>query len=226
MARIAAAKANGEENKGRKASKAFRRQQLIDATIDCLAEWGYAETTLARVSDRAGLSRGIVNFHFESKENLLIATLQHLADEYAANWSDAVNRAGPAPQDRLQALVRADFNRTVNTRRKLAAWCAFWGEARSRPTYNALCGARNDAFHLLVNELFRQLVEDGGYAGDPTLIALSFDCLLEGLWLRLTVAPQDITLDSAREAAMEFLRSAFPAHFPRMKHDDPSGDTA
>ena len=69
------------EKRGRKASKETRRQQLIEATIDSLARRGYSETTMADVADGAGLSRGIVNFHFESKEKLLVATLQYMADE-------------------------------------------------------------------------------------------------------------------------------------------------
>ncbi len=215
MAVAAKSKTDVDDNKGRKASKEFRRQQLIDATIDCLAEFGYSATTLAGVSDRAGLSRGIVNFHFESKENLLIATLQFLADEYAANWKDAVAKAGDNPVEQLRALVHADFNRTVNTRRKLAAWCAFWGEARSRPTYNALCGARDAAYQELVRKLCRQIAREARHPGDSDIIALSLDSLLEGLWLRMMLAPQDIKLDLAREAAMEFLRNAFPNHYPR-----------
>ena len=63
------------EKRGRKASKETRQQQLIEATIDSLAKRGYSETTMADVADGAGLSRGIVNFHFESKEKLLVATL-------------------------------------------------------------------------------------------------------------------------------------------------------
>jgi TetR/AcrR family transcriptional repressor of bet genes len=63
----------------RKASKEMRRQQLIEATIDTLATKGYAATTLADVAKAAGLSGGIVNFHFETKDKLLVETLRQLA---------------------------------------------------------------------------------------------------------------------------------------------------
>src|SRR5512144_3072817 len=84
----------GGDKKGRKASKETRRQQLIEATIDSLAKRGYSETTMADVADGAGLSRGIVNFHFESKEKLLVATLQYMADEYSQHWRAALQNAG------------------------------------------------------------------------------------------------------------------------------------
>ena len=93
---IASRKVAAQENpsRGRKAPKETRRLQLIEATIDSLAKRGYAETTMADVTEGAGLSRGIVNFHFESKEKLLVATLQHMYEEYAAHWRAAQLTAG------------------------------------------------------------------------------------------------------------------------------------
>src|SRR3954468_22746588 len=141
------------EKRGRKASKEVRQQQLIEATIDSLAKRGYAETTMADVADGAGLSRGIVNFHFESKEKLLVATLQYMYDEYSAHWRTALQKAGDDPARQLQVLVAADFDRSICNKRKLAAWCAFWGEAKSRPTYQALSSARDAVYQNIFIDL-------------------------------------------------------------------------
>jgi AcrR family transcriptional regulator len=208
--------AKGEaERKGRKASKETRRLQLIEATIDSLARRGFAETTMADVADGAGLSRGIVNFHFESKEKLLVATLQHMADEYSAHWRAALLSAGDDPARQLAALVEADFDRSICNKRKLAAWCAFWGEAKSRPTYQALCGARDEAYQRVFIELCRRLKAEGGYDFDAHSTALAICAMLEGLWLRLMMGAEDVTRESALHAAMDFLASAFPRHFRR-----------
>ena len=203
------------ERRGRKASKETRRLQLIEATIDSLARRGYAETTMADVADGAGLSRGIVNFHFESKDKLLIATLQHMADEYSAHWRGALERAGPEPAARLSALVAADFDRAVCSRRKLAAWCAFWGEARSRPTYQALCGARDEKYQNVITALCDTLIREGGYPLDATQAALALDAVLEGLWLRLMMGGDDMTREKALSAARSVLAALFPRHFPK-----------
>lgn len=203
------------ERKGRKASKETRRQQLIEATIDSLARRGYSETTMADVADGAGLSRGIVNFHFESKEKLLVATLQAMADEYSAHWRAALVKAGDRPADQLKALVAADFDRAICNKRKLAAWCAFWGEAKSRPTYQALCGARDEAYQQVFIDLCERLRDEGGYDFDPTATALGISAMLEGLWLRLMMGTEDVTREIALKAANEFLGSAFPRHYGR-----------
>ncbi|MDR6756745.1 TetR/AcrR family transcriptional repressor of bet genes [Mycoplana sp. BE70] len=202
------------EKKGRKASKETRRLQLIEATIDSLAKRGYAETTLADVADGAGLSRGIVNFHFESKENLLIATLQYMADEYANHWNSALEKAGDRAANRLWALVAADFDRKICTKRKLAAWCAFWGEAKSRPTYQALCGARDVKYQETVISLCTALKEEGGYSYAPEAMALAVCATLEGLWLRLMMG-DGTTRENALAAAIEAIVALFPMHIAR-----------
>ncbi len=196
--------------RARKVTKEARRQQLIEATIDSLAKRGYAETTLADVAEGAGLSRGIVNFHFESKENLLIATLQFLAEEYTAHVEAALAKAGASAAARLWAVVAADFDRRVCTRRKIAAWCAFWGEAKSRPTYQALCGARDDRFESSVQGLVAEL--EGTTEAEAAALTLAICAMLEGLWVRLMMDPR-LRREEAQAAAVAALVAGFPRHF-------------
>jgi TetR/AcrR family transcriptional repressor of bet genes len=216
--RTVAGKKSDAEKRGRKASKEVRRLQLIEATIDSLAKRGYAETTMADVADGAGLSRGIVNFHFESKEKLLVATLQHMYDEYSAHWRGALERAGDDPARQLKALVAADFDRSICTKRKLAAWFAFWGEAKSRPTYQALSGARDAVYQTVFVDLCRRLKDEAGYAYEPQPLAMALSTMLEGLWLRLMMGAEDTTRETALVAASEFLSAAFPKHYPTANH--------
>ncbi|TJV40810.1 MAG: transcriptional regulator BetI [Mesorhizobium sp.] len=202
------------EKRGRKASKEVRRLQLIEATIDSLAKRGYAETTMAHVADGAGLSRGIVNFHFESKEKLLIATLQHMYDEYSVHWRASLQKAGDDPARQLQQLVWADFDRSICNKRKLAAWLAFWGEAKSRPTYQALSSSRDNYYQQVFIDLCTTLKHSGSYAYEPQAMALALSAMLEGLWLRLMMGTEDTTRETALLAANEFLSAAFPKHYP------------
>ena len=125
--------ATAEKVKSRRtASREQRRQQLIDATMKCIARKGLTGMTLSDVAKEAGLSQGIVHLHFESKENLLTETLLSLADEYRTQFDKALNRAGPAAADKLQAIMEHDLRPSILDRRKLAVWFAFWGEVKSR----------------------------------------------------------------------------------------------
>jgi TetR/AcrR family transcriptional repressor of bet genes len=198
----------------RKASKDFRRNQLIEATIGAIARKGYAAMTLADVARAAGMSGGIVNFHFESKEKLLIATLRHLAGEYRQNWQQALKTAGACPAARLAALATADFNDVVCTPDKLAAWSAFWAEAQNRPTYMEHCGANDAEFHVAVRGLVAEIIADGGYEErDAGRIARALDALLEGLWLDLITAYSPVTREEAVTTVYACLCAFFPRHF-------------
>ncbi|WP_413988168.1 TetR family transcriptional regulator C-terminal domain-containing protein [Labrys okinawensis] len=207
------------EARGHKASKETRQLQLIEATIDSLAKRGYAETTTALVAVGAGLSRGIVNFHFESKEKLLVATLQYMADEYAAHWRAAYEKGGGDPARQLASMVTADFDRSICSKRKLAAWCAFWGEAKSRPTYQALCGKRDQAYHDIIIEICQALKADGRYDFNARATAMGLSAMLEGLRLRLLLGAEGLNRETACQAAFEHLASIFPRHFSRSDLD-------
>jgi AcrR family transcriptional regulator len=63
--------------------RAATRAALLDAAIDCLAEKGYAGTTIRRIAERAGVTRGAVEHHFASKAELLGATTRHIRTKAA-----------------------------------------------------------------------------------------------------------------------------------------------
>lgn len=197
----------------RKASKEARREQLIEATIDTLASKGFAAMTLADVAKAAGLSGGIVNFHFETKDKLLVETLRHLALEYRTNWRSAIAMAGPSAAERLEALLSADFNEVVCTPRTLSAWCAFWAEAQSRPTYLEHCSANDDEYQQVITDLVSELVKEGGYAFAPAPIARSLEAMMEGLWLDLMTTQSPFSRQEALETVFAALAALFPQHF-------------
>ncbi|HEY7053152.1 MAG TPA: TetR/AcrR family transcriptional regulator [Mycobacterium sp.] len=78
------------------------RARLLDATIDCLVQYGYNGTTTPRVAEMAGVTRGAQVHHFGSKNDLVIAALQHLAAKRAAavvgNVGDLTSAKDPVGQ--------------------------------------------------------------------------------------------------------------------------------
>jgi AcrR family transcriptional regulator len=60
---------------------AAMRTRLLDATVECLVTYGYAGTTTPRVAERAGVTRGAQIHHFRSKEDLVVAAIEHLAQQ-------------------------------------------------------------------------------------------------------------------------------------------------
>lgn len=198
----------------RKQARGARRQQLIEATLWSLATHGYARTTLNVVARRAGISHGLVIFHFESKESLLTETLRYLADEYRQNWSEALRSAGDqSTAGRLEALLLADFEPTICTPERLAAWCSFWGEAQSRPLYQDNCGSNDEEYSRVVETLCADLIAEAGYSGDPVRIARVLRVTIEGVWLDLMTMRAPYSRDEALATVMTCASAFFPRHF-------------
>ncbi|MDP1701014.1 MAG: TetR/AcrR family transcriptional regulator [Aestuariivirga sp.] len=202
----------------RKASRPVRRQQLIDATIVVLARKGYSALTVADVAKTAGLSVGIINFHFESKEKLLASCLTHLAEEYYRNWQEALAVPGASVAEKLQMVILGDFNDKIFTPDKLAAWIAFWGETQGRPVYTEICSAYDEERAKAVGSLCEKIIKDGGYKLVPNTVMRALESLGDGLWLGVAAgnsqAKFTITASQARQALQAMLVSFFPKHFP------------
>jgi len=191
-----------------------RRGQLILATIRSVADKGLADTTIATVAQEAGLSQGIVNLHFRSKEGLLTETLRYLADEYRSACLAAAERAGDSAVDGLLAMVELDFRGSICARDKLAVWFAFWGERRFRPTYRRICAERDRSYDDMVRAMCARLCEAGDYPDvDPALVADGLSALTDGLWLDLLVRPESMSRERARRITLSWLADAFPKHF-------------
>ena len=200
--------------KKRTASKEERQQQLIQATIRSVARNGLSDTTMATVASEAGLSQGIINLHFQSKDRLLVETLRHLAEEYRLAWEKAVEEAGPSPAEQLAALVAVDFKRPVCCRNKLAVWFAFWGESKSRPTYRKICALRDIAYRKELVQLCEILKEEGKYQGlDAASVAAGLSAMTSGLWLDLLTSPRSMSREQARQICMSYLATAYGKHF-------------
>ena len=202
--------------KKRTASKEERQQQLIQATIRSVARNGLSDTTMATVSSEAGLSQGIINLHFQSKDRLLVETLRYIADGYRVAWEKAVEGAGPSPAEQLAALVAVDFKQPVCDRNKLAVWFAFWGESKARPTYRKICAQRDMAYRNELVQLCEQLIEEGGYEGlNADSVATGLSAMTSGLWLDLLTNPRSMSREQARQICMAYLATAFAKHFSR-----------
>ncbi|HTO62225.1 MAG TPA: transcriptional regulator BetI [Candidatus Binatia bacterium] len=194
----------------RGAIKEVRRVQLIEATIDGIARKGFSELTLADVAETAKLSTGIVNFYFKSKDALLIATLNHMVEEYRRYWRANVEAAPPSPTARIIAMLEGDFQRLVANRKTVTVWYAFWGETRWRPDFMAVCQSLNREFQAVAAGLFQEI---SGPDRDAALIAKGFSAMSDGLWLDMLINPKETDRETARRVVRAFLHGLFPDHF-------------
>ncbi|MEM7636893.1 MAG: TetR family transcriptional regulator C-terminal domain-containing protein, partial [Pseudomonadota bacterium] len=163
----------------------------------------------------AGLSMGIVNFHFESKAALLADTLKYLAVQYRDTWTTAVAEAGDDPAARLYAMTSADFGEDVCTPRTLQAWVSFWAEAQSQPAYDEVYGEDEAEYLQMLEVLCADMSRAGNYDRPQSgrLDARVINALTDGLWVALAHTPPGITRSEALNTLHNCLAAFYPAHF-------------
>jgi len=198
----------------REAIKEHRREQLMEATIECIAAKGFAGLTLADVAREAGLSVGIVNFYFTTKDQLLIDTFAYLVDEYRRVTDANLDAAGTDPARRILAMVDTDFQLSISSRKRITVWYAFWGETRWRPEFLKICQRLSAAFHVETRATFTQLIASTGRLDlDPDAVTRGFHAMIDGLWLDMLINPKDFDREAARSIARIYLNGLFPGEF-------------
>lgn len=168
------------------------RARLLEATVECLVERGFAGTTTTLVAERAGVSRGAMLHHFPAKNDLVVAAVRHLTELRGAELRDAVRRVPSGPR-RTRAVLRvlADhFTSPVFT-----AALELWVAAR---TDAALLAAVAPLEQEVGRETHRLTVEaldaDESRPGTRELVQGTLD-LVRGLGLAATIS------DDARRRA-------------------------
>jgi betaine-aldehyde dehydrogenase len=104
-----------------------RRSQLIEVTIDSLAEVGFVGSTLAQIASRAGVSPGLVAHYFDDKDGLLEATFRTLSRRLSQRVRVRLS-AAHTPRGRIQAVIDANLAAEEFDKRTGTAWLAFWGQ--------------------------------------------------------------------------------------------------
>jgi betaine-aldehyde dehydrogenase len=192
-----------------------RRRQLVEVTIDSLAELGYMGTTLAQIANRAGVSPGLVAHYFGDKDGLLDAAFRSLARR-VGNQVRARLRQVSTPRARIQAVIDANLAPEEFEQRTGTAWLAFWGQVlqvkalkRVQSVYQrrTLSNLRSALLKLVPPE-------------EAQPLAAMIASMIDGVWLRAALSGwREADSESARALLTAFvdgrLKNAVPGPVAR-----------
>ncbi len=171
----------------------MRRKQLIDATLEVIAEHGFQGATVGRISKASGLSVGIVSHYFDGKQGLLIAAMRHLLSELGEDLKRSLATFPDTPKERLMAIVDANFS-SVQTETKAAkTWLVFWSQAAHTPELARLQKVNERRLYSNLVHYLRPLVPADWVRGTAQTIA----SLIDGFWLRAALSEGRIDTEQA-----------------------------
>src|SRR5262245_65442642 len=133
---------------------ATTRARLLDATLECRCELGYARTTTPEIARRAGLSRGAQLHHFPTKAELVTSALEHLFARRHREFREAFARV-PAGADRYAAAI--DILWTMVSGPTFHAWLELAVASRTDPELRRDVQQLTETLRTLVLDTFHEL---------------------------------------------------------------------
>jgi len=183
-----------------------RREQMLRAALDVIAERGYAESRIADVAERAGTSPALVIYYFKTKDQLLTEAIRFSED----SWYEAGMRRMaqiPTAAGKLEEIVAMTCLPEADSEpdSSWALWLDLWAQAVRHPE---VAGVRQK-FDERWRELICSLVVAGQEAGefgpvDPVDFAVLMSALLDGLAVQIALADPAVDANRAFELSMRF----------------------
>ena len=193
-------------------SEPERRLALLKAAFREVAEKGFSEVTLDDIARRAGVSKGVTLYYFDSKEDLFRELFGWLIDSIHARMREAVG-AEEDPVAKLKALVALIFPSPSRNRAFFRAFVDFSGVAARRETFRVV----NERFYAGCREIDGGIVEEGIRRGvftarDANEAGSTMRAIFDGLMLQWLSEPDlEATFEKYRERCeRELLRYLQP----------------
>jgi AcrR family transcriptional regulator len=170
-----------------------RRQALIRATLDCVAERGMHAATVREIAVRAGVTNGLIRHYFATKEHMLQEAYRVTMGEMTATVREAGDSALGRPRERLRRFVAANLSAPVLDIKRLTLWASFIAMIHVDPAMAAIHREAYLEFRREVEPLVGDVLAEAGRKADAAecrRTAIKINAAIDGLWLEGSLAPE------------------------------------
>lgn len=162
-----------------------RREAILATAVAQMQSLGMAQTRARDVAQALGVSTGLLFYHFDSKDNLLAAALEHAVDRDLARLDRALAR-GRTPVERLRRVVAA-YGPTGSAP-GWSLWIDAWSFALRNPPIAAMLRTLDDRWQAALCVAIRDGVDSGDFdCPDPDATAARIGAMLDGLSVAVMV---------------------------------------
>ena len=161
------------------------RAKILSAAVACLGEGGIDDVRIARVAERAGISTASVHYHFDTRESLLAAAIEH-SFEVAGDVRTSTKYGAGTALERLRRKVVASLPLDARRRREWELWVELWLRAVREPELRATSAEVYAQLHRGLRELLVEGTESGEFGvADPDTAAERILAAIDGYGLRV-----------------------------------------
>jgi TetR/AcrR family fatty acid metabolism transcriptional regulator len=175
-----------------------RRAQIVGCAIDAIAEFGYAQASLARIARRAGISKGVIGYHFAGKDELLAEVVREVLSRAEAYMRPRIGGHSTGP-DTLRAYIESNLGFMSEYRSHVIAIAEIARNARRADGSSSFDRATLDAATAGLAQLLADHQKTGEFRADfdPQVMAGAIRATIDAVPRALA---RDPSLDVAHHA--------------------------
>ncbi len=183
-----------------------RREQMLRAALDVIAERGYAETRIADVAERAGTSPALVIYYFKTKDQLLTEAIRYSEDSWYEGGTARMAAIETAAGRLAEIVAMSCFPEADADRSSSLLWLDLWSQAARHPGVASVRQKFDERWRDTISALVLAGQADGEFGPvDAADFAVTLSALLDGLSIQIALG--DPVVDAARafELCMRFV---------------------
>ncbi|MEU3017823.1 TetR/AcrR family transcriptional regulator [Nocardiopsis sp. NPDC007018] len=185
-----------------------RRAQIIEAAVETIAEMGYPNASLARIARTAGISKGVISYHFDGKDELVDQVVTSVYTEIAESIVPRVT-AQPDAETMLRAHVRGVAEYAMEHRDRMAALAQIFIHARDADGGPRYGGRQAEPLYQGLEGFYRHGQESGEFRDfDVRVMAVSQQASIDAMFEYWRVHPDHDLLAHADELGELLVRAA------------------
>lgn len=174
----------------RRESEETRREALILAALELVAEGGPEAATVRAIADRAGVTPGLIRHYFSGKDDLTRAAYRHMMDQMTADNVAVLAAAPDCPRARLAVFVTASLTPPVMQPLRLAIWAGFLQLVRSDAAMRAVHEQTYLGYRDILESLIAALPRADAGASRCRRDAIACNAVIDGLWMEGSALPE------------------------------------
>lgn len=186
--------------------KEMRRDELMDAAIEAIGEFGIVNATVAIIAGKAGMSAGLVNHYFDSKQELLTLTLRSLSNLFRKDILDILP-ANATPVERLKAIVDGSFAPQHFRGAKRMAWMQFMMTSQNDPAIRQLMRVTGARFVSNIRYAVKDLVPKS----EIDDVADGIAAMIDGFFWQIAADYDEDDFERARRICWNYVCLVIPA---------------
>jgi AcrR family transcriptional regulator len=207
-----------------------RRTQMVVAALEVISERGYADTRIADVAERAGVSPALVIYYFKTKDQLLTEAIRYYEESWYVVGQRRMARL-PTAAAQLEEIVAMNCLSEADPApgSSWQLWLDFWAQAARNAEVASVRRKSDDRWRDQISSVVLAGQAAGEFRNvDPVSFAIALSSLLDGLTIQIALEDPVVDPEGAFELTMQFVadRLGFAWESRRARAARDTGDSA